>query len=83
MWKIKDGKLEAEFQFTNYNEAVGFINHVSDIANEQNHHPDIFLHEYKKVKVYLVTHDAGYEITDIDYKMSEEIERMYKKYFWK
>jgi 4a-hydroxytetrahydrobiopterin dehydratase len=83
MWKIRDGKLEKSFQFENYAEAVGFINQIADIADEYNHHPDIFLYDYKKVKVYLVTHDASNTITNLDYQISEKIDAMHTTHFSK
>jgi len=48
-------KLEKEFKFKNFVEAMNFINKIAEIAEEQGHHPDIFV-SYNKVKLSLFTH---------------------------
>ena len=59
-WSIKDGKtLTKEFIFTNFKDALAFINQVGAIAETENHHPDINLYDYKKVTINLSTHAIG------------------------
>lgn len=57
-WQVKEGdkEIEKEFTFKDFKEAVGFINNVAEIAEAEGHHPDLFLHNYKKVTVTLCTH---------------------------
>jgi len=57
-WEItKDKKsINKEFIFKNFKTAIEFINKVAIIAEKEGHHPDIFLHNYKKVKIELKTH---------------------------
>ncbi|MHB9132850.1 MAG: 4a-hydroxytetrahydrobiopterin dehydratase [Armatimonadota bacterium] len=57
-WTLKDHSLEREFTFKNFREAMGFVNSVADIAEQQGHHPDIYI-SYNKVKLELWTHKAG------------------------
>jgi 4a-hydroxytetrahydrobiopterin dehydratase len=45
------------------------------IAEEADHHPDIEIFSYKKVKIKLISHDVG-EITDKDVKMAENISNL-------
>lgn len=55
-WKIVDEhQLEREFIFKNFKEALAFTNVLGQIAEEEDHHPDILL-SYGKVKVLLWTH---------------------------
>jgi 4a-hydroxytetrahydrobiopterin dehydratase len=55
-WKIIDRHhLEREYPFKNFREALSFTNKLGAIAEQENHHPDIFL-SYGKVKVQLWTH---------------------------
>lgn len=55
-WKIVDEHhLEREYSFKNFKEALAFTNKVGEIAEEENHHPDIYL-SYGKVKIQLWTH---------------------------
>lgn len=49
-------KIVREFKFKNFLEALKFVNNVAKIAEEEGHHPNIYLHDYKKVKLELFTH---------------------------
>lgn len=57
-WEITDDgkKITRTFTFANFVESVDFINKVKDIAEGENHHPDLHLHSYKNVTVDLSTH---------------------------
>lgn len=52
-------KIVREFEFNNFLEALGFVNKVAKIAEEEQHHPNIYIHDYKKVKLELYTHKIG------------------------
>jgi len=47
--------LEREFTFDDFRQALDFVNQVGELAEEQGHHPDIYL-SYGKVKIQLWTH---------------------------
>ena len=74
-WKEKDNRLVKEFQFKNFKEDVEFVNKILPIAEKQEHHPDILLYEYKRVRVMIYTHDEN-RITDKDYKLAEAIDNI-------
>jgi 4a-hydroxytetrahydrobiopterin dehydratase len=74
-WEIKNKKLTKEFTLKNFIEAVAFINRVTPLAENMNHHPDILLHSYKKVKITLFTHDKN-KITEKDHKLAKEIDEI-------
>ena len=69
--------MEREFEFGNFKEALAFVNKVGELAEEANHHPNILLHDYKKVLISLTTHSEGFSVTDKDRKLAEEIHRVY------
>jgi len=48
-------KIEKLFQFKNFIEAMIFVNKVAEIAEEEGHHPDIFI-QWNKVTLTLWTH---------------------------
>ena len=55
-WNIvNEHHLEKEFPFKNFKEALAFTNKIGAIAEEEGHHPDIYL-SYGKVKIQLWTH---------------------------
>lgn len=72
-WEIKDKHLEKEFTFSDFTEAVNFVNKILPLAEEKNHHPDILIHSYKMVKIMLFTHSEN-KITDKDYTLAKKID---------
>ena len=55
-WKIiKEHHLEKEYSFKNFKEALNFTIKVGELAENQDHHPDIFL-AWGKVKLTIWTH---------------------------
>jgi 4a-hydroxytetrahydrobiopterin dehydratase len=58
-WKVVDEHhLEKEFKFKNFRDALAFTNRVGEVAEKENHHPDIFL-TWGKVGIKLWTHNVG------------------------
>ena len=57
-WEIKDGELVRTYKFGDFLAALAFVNRVGELAEQAGHHPDIDI-RYNKVKLALVTHDAG------------------------
>jgi 4a-hydroxytetrahydrobiopterin dehydratase len=76
-WNTENNKLTYEFVFANFVEAVKFVNQIVPLAEKANHHPDILIHSYKKVRIELFTHSEG-KITDKDYQLAGEIEKLLK-----
>jgi len=52
-------KIEKEYKFKNFQEALNFVSKVGKIAEEEGHHPDIYLHNWNKVRLTLSTHAIG------------------------
>lgn len=48
-------KIKRTFEFKNFKEAMKFVNKVAEIAEEDGHHPDIYIY-YNKVELELYTH---------------------------
>ena len=48
--------IERAYKLKDFRESVEFVNRVSQIAENEDHHPDINLHNYNKVKITLQTH---------------------------
>ncbi len=71
-WTIENDQLTRTFVLNNFVEAVDFVNKIVPLAEEADHHPDIEIFAYKKVKVKLISHKAG-KITDKDLDMAERI----------
>ena len=54
-------------------DASTFISAIAPIANAQDHHPDLLLHDYKMVRVMLSTHSAK-GITQKDFTLARAID---------
>jgi 4a-hydroxytetrahydrobiopterin dehydratase len=57
-WQVESGELTRTFAFKDFLAALAFVNKVGDLAEKAGHHPDIDI-RYNKVRLALVTHDAG------------------------
>ena len=65
--------IERDLKFENFAAAIDFVNRVAALAEEANHHPDIFVHGWNKVRLRLSTHSqAG--LTDADFRLAAQIE---------
>jgi 4a-hydroxytetrahydrobiopterin dehydratase len=67
-WDEVDGALQREFELPSFREAVAFVNRVAELAEQENHHPDIAV-SYRKVTLRWTTHSAG-GITDRDRELA-------------
>ena len=78
MWKEVDNKLKAEFQFNNFVDAFAFMTKVAITAEKMDHHPN-WSNVYNKVVIELNTHDAGDVVTEKDYQLAREIDKLVDK----
>lgn len=67
-WHLDDGKLHRVFLFPDFVEAFGFMTRAAIHAEKMNHHPE-WSNVYRKVEVFLVTHEAG-GITHRDFELA-------------
>ncbi len=74
-WTTENNKWVKEFEFVNFVKAVDFVNKIVPLAESANHHPDIFIHSYKKVRIKLFTHSKG-KITVKDHNLAKKIDQI-------
>jgi 4a-hydroxytetrahydrobiopterin dehydratase len=67
-WKVESGELTRTFSFKDFVGSLAFVNKVGDLAEKAGHHPDIDI-RYNRVRLALVTHDAG-GITAKDFELA-------------
>jgi 4a-hydroxytetrahydrobiopterin dehydratase len=72
-WRRDGNALTKSFTFKGFKGAMAFANRVAEAANAANHHPDIHIEGYNKVRIVLTTHSAG-GITDADIDLAKRIE---------
>ena len=74
-WRPEGDALVRDFKFKDFAEAMAFVNRVAEIAEQRNHHPDILVHGWNKVRLTLSTHSEG-GLTEADFKMAARIDEL-------
>lgn len=71
-WRVAASKrLEKEFKFKDFRTALKFTNEIGELAEEQQHHPDIYL-AWGKVKLTISTHSAK-GLTENDFILAAKV----------
>ena len=74
-WRVvEEHHLEKEFRFKNFREALDFTNRVGALAEEQGHHPDIYL-AWGKVRLTVWTHKID-GLTESDFVFAAKSDRV-------
>ena len=73
-WDLEKKHIERLFEFDDFTGAMDFVNSVAEIAEEDDHHPDIDI-RYNKVRIALSTHSEG-GLTDLDFEVAEKIDTL-------
>jgi 4a-hydroxytetrahydrobiopterin dehydratase len=73
LWNLEGKTIVREFVASNFASAVGFINAIAIIAEKADHHPDILLYAWNKVRISLSTHSEG-GLTQNDFNLAKQIE---------
>lgn len=75
-WSIEpeDQSIFKEWRFAYFKTTVDFVNQVCELADQQNHHPEI-LTTYTKLRIRLWTHDAS-GITQKDFDLASAIDNL-------
>jgi 4a-hydroxytetrahydrobiopterin dehydratase len=74
-WREEGTALVKDFEFKDFAGAMGFVNQVAEMAEAANHHPDILVHGWNKVRLTLTTHSEG-GLTDNDHAMAQRIDAL-------
>ncbi len=73
-WSEVDKALERTFEFADFVAALAFVNRVGELAEAENHHPDIAIN-YNRVTLRWWTHTAG-GITDRDRDLASKTDSL-------
>ncbi|HEY5427633.1 MAG TPA: 4a-hydroxytetrahydrobiopterin dehydratase [Solirubrobacteraceae bacterium] len=74
-WEREGDEITREWRLADFAEAIAFVNRVAEVAEEANHHPDIFIHGWNKVKLSLTNHSAG-GLTEVDLTMAARLDQL-------
>ncbi len=73
-WELEKKHIERTFEFDDFADAIDFVNTVAEVAEDEEHHPDIDI-RYNKVRLVLSTHSKG-GLTELDFNLAERIDTL-------
>jgi 4a-hydroxytetrahydrobiopterin dehydratase len=73
-WTLGEDVISRELRFENIRESMAFAERVVDLAEEQDHHPDIYI-SINYLTLVLSTHKVG-GLTQSDFTLAAAIDRL-------
>jgi 4a-hydroxytetrahydrobiopterin dehydratase len=73
-WKREGDAIQKEFELDDFKGSVGFVNRLTPVAEEMNHHPDLEI-SWNRVTVRTTTHSEG-GLTGNDFELAEKIDAL-------
>jgi 4a-hydroxytetrahydrobiopterin dehydratase len=73
-WELEKKHIERTFEFDDFSESIDFVNGVAEVAEDEEHHPDIDI-RFNKVRLILSTHSKG-GLTELDFNLAERIDTL-------
>ncbi len=74
-WRREGDEIARDWKFQDFASALRFVNQVADAAEQANHHPDILIHGWNKVRLSLTNHSAG-GLTEPDFEMADRFDEL-------
>ncbi len=74
-WELHKSAIVRELKLADFAAALALVQRVGEAAEAANHHPDILLHGWNKVRLTLETHSEG-GLTEADFRLAEQIDEL-------
>ena len=74
-WNYKENCIGKLYEMNDFKAALALVCKIGEAAEHMNHHPDIFIHSWNKVKITISTHSEG-GVTEKDFILAKRIERL-------
>ncbi|HEX3692195.1 MAG TPA: 4a-hydroxytetrahydrobiopterin dehydratase [Solirubrobacteraceae bacterium] len=74
-WRREGSSIVREWKLADFAAAIAFVNRVAEAAEAADHHPDVHLHGWNKVRLELSTHSQG-GVTHADLDMARQIDAL-------
>ena len=74
-WRREGDTLVADLERANFMDVVGLVDRIAGEAERANHHPDLLIHGYKRLRITLSTHEAS-GITARDFDLAAAIDAL-------
>jgi 4a-hydroxytetrahydrobiopterin dehydratase len=72
-WRREGSSIVRELSLPDFAAAIAFVDRVAEVAETADHHPDILVHGWNKVRLTLSTHSQG-GLTDADFRLAGQID---------
>ena len=72
-WEWRDNTIRKKFKFKDFSESMKFVNRVAVLAEEEGHHPNIFI-SWNRVTLTLTTHAIG-GLSENDFILAAKIDK--------
>ncbi len=72
-WRREGAAIVRDYELADFVAAIELVQRVARQAEEANHHPDILVHGWNKVRLTLSTHSEG-GLTEADFTLAERID---------
>jgi 4a-hydroxytetrahydrobiopterin dehydratase len=72
-WAREGDSIVRDFKVADFASAMAFVNQVAEMAEDANHHPDILIHGWNRVRLTLSTHSEG-GLTQADLDLARGID---------
>lgn len=73
-WELEEGCISRTFEFESYMDGIDFVNRVAEVAEEEDHHPDMDV-RYGWVEVALTSDEEG-GLTEKDFQVAQRIDTL-------
>lgn len=74
-WRRDGQAIARDIQLADFAAAIALVNRVAELAQAADHHPDILVHGWNKVRLTLSTHSQG-GLTDADFALAAQIDAL-------
>ena len=74
-WRREESELVREWKLPDFAAAMALVNRVAELAEAADHHPDILVHGWNRVRLSLTTHSAG-GLTERDFALARRIDEL-------
>lgn len=72
-WQREGETIVRAQKFEDFLTAIAYVNRVAQAAQAANHHPDILVHGYNRVRLTLCTHSVG-GLTELDFSLASQLD---------
>jgi 4a-hydroxytetrahydrobiopterin dehydratase len=74
-WRRGDDEIVADFECEDFAAAIALVDRIAAAAELADHHPDILIHAYRRLKITLATHAVG-GLTERDFALARTIDAL-------